>query len=168
LDKSLPVPGIIRGFVRKRIVDKVSSSLMSDIDGQVKYLYLRFENVDERRYLKGNYGKDNHVNDDGVIETVVGIRKRIEGGVNYQIFGPELHTNDAGEHFFELYRNRRTPLRSGVKQGTIRLEDSAGEWYKTVYCCSCPCVVRDMSGDEPYKPIDIKSVVVNFENDVGF
>jgi len=99
LDKSLPVPGIIRGYVRKKIVKKVSSSLMSDIDGQVKYLYLRFENADERRYLKGNYGKDNHVNSKGEIETVIGIRKRTEGGVNYQIFGPELHTDGAAINF---------------------------------------------------------------------
>ncbi len=158
LDKSLPVPGIIRGYVRKKIVKKVSSSLMSDIDGQVKYLYLRFENADERRYLKGNYGKDNHVNSKGEIETVIGIRKRTEGGVNYQIFGPELHTDGGGNQFFELYRNRRTPFRSGEKQGRILFKGDPEIWYKRIYCCSGPSVIRNMAGDEAFHPITPKLV----------
>ncbi len=161
LDSSLPVPGIIRGVVRRKIVDKVSNSLLSGIDGQVKYVYLRFENVDERRYLKASSGDDRHVNSSGVIDTVIGIRKRREGTRNYALFGPHLHQDGNGTHYLEFYRNRRTPFRSGEKQGRIDLNGTPEEWFRTAYCCSCPCVVRDMSTDESFKPIGVNGVSVD-------
>ena len=162
LDSSLPVPGIIRGYVRRKIVEKISNSLLSDIDGQVKHVYLRFENVDERRYLKGNSADDKHVNGTGFIDTVVGVRKRLEGGVNYQIFGPHLHTDEKGDYFFELYRNRRTPFRSGEKQGRIYLKGKPADWYQKIYCCSQPSIIRDMKQDEPFAEINPDKVKPNF------
>jgi predicted acylesterase/phospholipase RssA len=158
LYSTLPVPGIIRGYVGRKIRDKISHSLLSGIDGQVQYIYIRFENVEDRRYLKGSTGDDNHVKSNGIIETVIGIRKRREGNIQYRMFGPELHEDEKGTFYFEVYRNRRIPFRSGEKQGRITLEGNPEEWYKTVCRCSCPCIIRDMSSDDRFRPIDLKSV----------
>ncbi len=161
IDSSLPIPGIIRGVVRRKLVSRVSNSLLSGIDGQVKYVYLRFENLEDRRYLKGNTGDDRHVNSSGIIDTVIGIRKRREGTRSYSLFGPHLHSDGNGNHFLEFYRNRRTPFRSGEKQGRIELKGTPEEWFRTAFCCSCPCVVRDMSEDERYESIEVKAVNVD-------
>lgn len=158
LDRTLPVPGIIRGYVRRKIRDKVSHSLLSGIDGQVKYLYIRFENVKERWYLKGSSGADNHTNNSGNIETVIGIRKRRDGKKHFSMFGSELHEDENGHFYFEFYRNRRTPFRSGEKQGRIKLIGTAEEWFRTIYRSSCPCIVRDMSEGEMFEPMEIKNV----------
>jgi predicted acylesterase/phospholipase RssA len=158
LESTLPVPGIIRGYVGRKIRDKISNSLLSGIDGDVKYLYIRFDNVEERHYLKGSSGDDRHVNNTGSIDTVIGIRKRREGTRNYTLLGPHLHNSGNGTYYLEFYRNRRTPFRSGEKQGRIELTGTPEEWYRTAFCCSCPCVVRDMSGDDRFEPIDVKGV----------
>lgn len=83
------------------------------------------------------------------------------------MFGQQLHTNKNGENYFRFYRNRRTPFRSSIDKGTIIVKGDLEDWFKCAYCYSCPCLVRDMNGAEPYSPIDHKEVKPDILVDVG-
>ena len=147
---SFPIPtGILRRWVRNKIAGKFTESLMAQTNGQTHYVYIRMQNVSNDWLLKGSAGNDAKVNDNNVVETVIGIRMLREGIRQFELFGPHLHAVEgSGQHEFQLYKKHRRPWKSDEIQQTIAVKGDFSEWYRKARFNSSPNVICTLN-DEP-------------------
>lgn len=156
---SFPIPTkILRRFVRNKIAQKLSKSLMAESGGQIQYIYVRFENVDSNWRLKGSAGEDVKVSNNTVAETIIGVRKSREGAIQFEMFGPHLQQVEEGKkHEFQFYRKSRWPWKSDQIKKRISVEGEYNDWFKKA-CYNCvPDLVYSLNNEtsDSLRPGDV-------------
>lgn len=146
---SFPIPTkILRRFVRNKIAQTLSKSLMAESDGQIQYISVRFENVDRDWRLKGSAGKDVKVSGNNVAETIIGVQKRREGAIQFEMFGPHLHQVEEGKKLqFLFYRKNRWPWKNDKIKKRVSVEGEYTDWFNKASYNSVPDLVYKLNGE---------------------
>jgi predicted acylesterase/phospholipase RssA len=139
----LGVPRLLRGTVAGRVLGSARGRLAAENGGRTAFFLLRVHNARDLYFARGAFGDERRASGD-VLETVVGLRRTVEGGDRCTIFGPNILANGDGVAHLEL-RKPRGWLRGSQPVSRLELREPFQPWFEAAYRCGIPVLEVQLS-----------------------